>query len=196
MAEKPKLLQWATQKYGHLLVAERISDIIRMTKEHNEDFAKVRFSEWSTLQRLERLANEDMNIEYMTLAGGLVELKIKRLIRTYEFTVNSSLVLIDFNTELKANALLSGKTIGKLVEELRKYCSDKSLLSKLADFGGKWAQVKHKLYEKHEDIEKVNQGLRRYVQNNPVGNLLDDIDKMHDSLINDLESKLSEYGLK
>lgn len=195
----PMLRQWANTKYGAEKVREKIEAILAQTKESNFKNMSLRISQRKTLDRLESLAGDNRNLEYINTGFPLVEYGMKRLIVGHEFVINSSLVMGDFDTPLKIRERGLGdgnNAFGNLLHELERFYEkgEAPLLGLLTNFNSKKQRSSHKLYEKNIDPEEVNGELKTYVQDSPITKIMDAFDEEHAKLVASMINKLAEYG--
>jgi hypothetical protein len=193
---KTKLREWAEGKYGEKKVLGKIQVIIDMTKPDNKKTFDLQTAQNITLNRLKMLLSSDLNIEYINTGSSLVEYAIKRIIESHEFLINSSLVLGDFDTKLKVSAEVNGgnQTLGALIKELARFCSEPKLRDMLGKFNSKRKKATHQIYVEHKDINKVNEELREYTRTNPIFEIIKALSDTHGILVADLTAKIKEYG--
>lgn len=199
MSQQP-LVDWAVGKYGREKVKAEIESIVHeATQKSNVEQKRLNMSQDRTLARLDKLADNDMNIEYVNGGNPLIEYAMRRLIRANEFVINGSLVLGDFNTPLKIREKDVGEgnnAFGNLKNELERYYEKSShpLMDKLGKFSAKRKAITHKLYETHIDPEEINKELKPYVQGRPITEIMNIFKEEHVKLVSDMTGKLEEYG--
>ncbi len=184
----------AVSRFGREKVNAALDSIIKKTEKDNQEISKMQLIQGSTEKRLSRLKEQNLNLEYMALGGQLVEKGVKRLINTYAFVIESSLILVDFDTKLKTTPAVNDLTLGSLIKELKRYCKEDSLLNMLDDFNNKRNKSVHKVYEQFEDIEIVNESIKNYVSTDPVVKLSREMASLHGHFVKDLINKLKLHG--
>ncbi len=191
-----KLREWVDEKYGSQKVLDGLERVISLLPSSNKKTLELQSAQDATLERLKRLISEDLNIEYLTTGSAIVEYAIKRVLFESEFVLNSSLVLSDFDTDLKVEVRPDGedKTLGALISELKRVCKNERLFGLLGNFNGNRRRATHRIYDKNQDINLVNEELREYVKGHPIFTIILELRDVHTSLVLNLVNKLKELG--
>lgn len=184
------------EKYGTDKVRIKIQEIVDRTEQENEKTLDLQTAQDITLLRLDILIKEKRYIEYLTVGSSLVEYAVKRVISSYEFLINSSLILNNFDTILTAKSQAQGDIpLGQLLKELKRFCKENSSIKALEDFNSNRIKAVHKIYELNTDITIVNAQFQKYVEKNPILQVIIELRNIQNILVKELIGKLGDLGL-